>query len=51
MEFLKEGAVFREFPDVLEKVYPGAYLTERLVSGLEAITGEARDSVAKKVRN
>ena len=28
VEFLKEGAVFREFPDVLEKVYPGAYLTE-----------------------
>lgn len=51
VEFIKDGAVFREFPDVLRKVYSGDDLTDRLVSGLVDITGEARDSVAKKVRN
>lgn len=51
VEFLKEGAILREFQDVLRRVYPAADLSVRLTSGIEGITGESHDSVAKKVRN
>lgn len=51
VEFLKNGAILREFGDVLRQVYPGEDLSARLTLGMEAITGEAHDSVAKKVRN
>lgn len=51
VEFLKESAQFRSFGDVLRQVYPGGDLSARLVSGLGEITGDSRDSLAKKVRN
>lgn len=51
VEFLKEGALLRGFEDVLRRVYPAEDLSSRLTLGLEKITGEPHDSVARKVRN
>ncbi|WP_276951830.1 hypothetical protein [Enterocloster lavalensis] len=51
VEFLKEGARLRSFGDVLRQVYPHEDLAARLTGGLEEITGDSRDSLAKKVRN
>ena len=51
VEFLKEGAKFRSFSDILRQVYPNEDLETRLINGLQEITGENRDSLAKKVRN
>ncbi len=51
VEFLKEGALLRSFGDVLRQVYPHEDLSARLVSGLADITGDSRESLAKKVRN
>ena len=51
VEFLKEGAQLRSFGDVLRQVYPHEDLAARLTGGLGEITGDSRDSLAKKVRN
>lgn len=51
VEFLKEGAKFRSFSDILRQVYPNEDLETRLINGLQEITGENRDSLVKKVRN
>ena len=51
IEFLNDGALFRNFKDVLNKVYQGKDLYERLTSGLIEITKENGQSVARKVRN
>lgn len=51
VEFLKTGARFREFPEVLKGLYPGEGLAEKLADGMAAVTGEEYSSVARKVRN
>lgn len=48
VEFLKEGARLRSFGDVLRQVYPHEDLAARLTGGLGEITGDSRDSLAKK---
>ena len=51
VEFLNSGAMFRGFDDVIKSMYPGEDLGARLTKGMEALTGENHDSVARKVRN
>lgn len=51
VEFLKEGAMFRGFNDVLKRVYPGEDLASRLAQGLSEMTGEEYGSISRKVRN
>ena len=51
VEFLKEGARFRGFNDVLERVYPGEDLASKLAQGLSELTGEEYGSISRKVRN
>ena len=51
VEFLKSGAEFRSFDYLLRQLYPGEDLMPRLVSGLEKVTGESHDSIARKARN
>lgn len=49
--FLKNGAIFRRFDDLLRQLYPEKDLGRRLTEGLTEITGESHDSVSRKVRN
>lgn len=51
IKFLREGALFRTFPDILKEVYPGDDLTERLTRELIGITGKDEASVARRLRN
>jgi len=51
VEFMKNGAAFRRFDRVLDEVYPGPDLESRLIQGMVTISGEPRDSVARKVQN
>lgn len=51
VEFLNSGAMFRGFDDVIKSMYPGEDLGARLTKGMEELTGENHDSVARKVRN
>ena len=51
VEFLNSGAMFRGFDDVIKSMYPGEDLGARLTKGMEALTGENHDSMARKVRN
>lgn len=50
-EFLKEGAVFRRFDQVLRQVFQGENLASRLETGLAEISGESPAAVGRKVRN
>jgi len=49
--FLQHGALYRDFKTTLERLGLGDDLRTRLVEGLTAITGDPRDTVARKVRN
>lgn len=51
VEFLKNGALYRSFADLLKWVYPGDDLNEKLVHGLTEISGKDEDSISRKVRN
>lgn len=56
VEFLKTEAKFRQFDDVLRRVYPGADLASRLERGMAEAAGETGDGrtgpdVARKVQN
>ena len=51
VKFLKEGALFRSFPQVLERFYPGTDLLEVLGTGLSKLTGEEYGSLLRKARN
>lgn len=50
IEFMKQGAIYRDFSQILKEIYPSEHLQEALVAGLFAATGEERDSIARKVR-
>ena len=49
--FLKDGAKFRSFSDILSKLYTGDDLAERLTNELSVITGNEKSLVKKSVRN
>lgn len=49
--FLKKGALYRSFDQVLSRACPDEKMTEKLIQGMIEITGEKPDSVARKVRN
>lgn len=49
--FLKEGALYRSFDQVLSRVCPDEAMSATLIQGMAAITGERPDSVSRKVRN
>lgn len=50
-EFLKEGAVFCQFDQVLRQVCQGEDLASRLETGLAEISGESPAAGGRKVRN
>lgn len=49
--FLKEGAMFRQFDQVLRQVYPNEDLAFRLEKGLSEGSKEPSASIARKIRN
>lgn len=49
--FLKDGAKFRNFSDILTKIYTGDDLAEHLTNKLSIITGNEKSLVKKNVRN
>ncbi|MDO4328910.1 MAG: hypothetical protein Q4C66_06200 [Lachnospiraceae bacterium] len=49
--FLKKGALYRSFDQVLSRACPDEKMMEKLIQGMIEITGEKPDSVARKVRN
>lgn len=51
VKFLKEGAMFRRFDQILREVYPEDDLASRLENGLAEISGEDPAAVGRKVRN
>lgn len=51
IQFLEEGALYRNFADSLKAVYPGDDLVTRLADGLAGFTGKERASMLRKVRN
>jgi len=51
VDFLNQGAMYRNFEQVLGKVYPGEDLKERLEQGMVEVTGDSRDSIVRKVSN
>ena len=51
VEFLKTGAMFRRFDQMLCRVYLGGDLAARLEREMIRISGEAPESVNRKVRN
>ena len=46
VEFLKNGALYRSFADLIKWVYPGDDLNEKLVHGLTEISGKDEDSIS-----
>lgn len=51
IDFIKEGAMFRDFGYMMRQLRPASDLTKILTQGLSDITGENYASVSKKVRN
>lgn len=51
LEFLKKGAMIRDFGQVLRDVYPGKDLPKRLKEGMARVTGEDPAGVLRKVGN
>ena len=51
VEFLKEGAMYRDFGTVLRSVFPFDDLNTRLARGLSEINGEDYEKTIRKVRN
>lgn len=51
VEFVKAGALYRSFGDVLTRACPDEAMALKLVKGMTEITGENPESVARKVRN
>lgn len=51
VSFLRSGARFRGFDDVLHRVYPGCDLVDRLSKGLAEFNHEPLERVTRKVRN
>lgn len=49
--FLKEGALFRQFDQVLRQIYPKEDLSKRLINGMAEIYNEAPPNTARKVQN
>ncbi len=49
--FIKQGAIFRSFQDVIKRLYPEDDAEERLTKGLAEITGDSGQSTARKVKN
>lgn len=49
--FLNEGAMFRQFDQVLRQVYPGEDLAGRLIGGMTEICDDAPANTARKVQN
>ncbi len=50
IEFMESGAVYRNFGEILQGVYPASDLPARLTRGLSSVTRENEESIARKVR-
>lgn len=51
LDFMKNGALFRSFRDVLEAAAPGRIQSGAIARKLAAATGENEESTGRKVRN